>query len=183
MALNDAAPRIPAEHIRAAFAARGILALHYAASVEDACRFLRAGALLSTGDVFLDAADIHATLKRQNKCGPVMFVIETAILATPAARDAGVCKCMPGDAASASWFADAEEVMRDFAVLRHDQMLVLHAGGRLPFGGHLLHVIVDAVCAGALPALWQAALEGGVGAIVEQRACAPDCGCAAESAL
>lgn len=190
MAIADSAIRIPAEHLRAAFAARGVLAFHYAATVDDACRFLRAGVLLTSGEIFLDAADMHARARRPNKCGPVLFVIAAAILSTPAAGDAGVCNCAPSawpsHPAGACWFANADAVVRDFDTARHEHMLVLHAGGNLPFAGFLAKIIVDNPCAlddagdghaRAMTLLRQAMLDGGVTTVLASRDCPCECEC------
>jgi hypothetical protein len=192
MAVTAPPIRIDSAEIRAALVLRGVRTLHYAASVDDACRYLRAGALLAPGDIFLDATDVHAHEHRPNKCGPVLFVLETAILATPAALDAGVCKCppsaWPGRPAHDCWFAGADELLRAFVIGRHQEMLVLRAGGRLPFGACLAKVIVDDPCPDApggdghddaMRALQLAMAEGGVAARLESRVCAKDCGCRA----
>jgi hypothetical protein len=176
--------------IRAALAAKGVATLHYASSVSDACRYLRAGALLAPdppGHIFLDAADVHARERRRNKCGPVLFVFHAAILGTAAACHAGVCKlppsAWPGRTSAACWFADADEMANGFVVGNHQQMVVLRdCGGRLPFGTHLMKLIVDAplpATAGddSLQALRLAMIASGLAVPLKSRTCAPDCGC------
>ena len=178
--------------IRAALAAKGVITLHYAAGVDDACRFLRAGALLADqhpGHVFLDPVDVHARERRRNKCGPVLFVLHAAILRTDAARAAGVCRAAPsawaGRTHDECWFADGGALARGFTVGRHEQMVVIRdCGGRLPFGGHLMQVLVDpAVDAWpGVEAAWdrlrQAGAEGGLAVPLLRRSCEPGCGCA-----
>jgi len=84
---------------------KGVTQLHHANSVITACQFLREGSLISRGtvdrngwfqtpqesdsidknlslwfDVFVDTVDIHDRAKRKNVYGPVLFVLDVAII-------------------------------------------------------------------------------------------------------
>ena len=85
---------------------KGVNELHHANSVATACQFIRSRSLMSRGtveragvfqtfqasddidkrysiwfDVFMDSVDIHERARRANAYGPVLFVLDTRIIA------------------------------------------------------------------------------------------------------
>lgn len=179
---------IPAAHAIEVLRNKGVDSLHYASDVAGACRFLAAGALLTSGsEIFLDAVDIHAREQRVNKCGPVLLVFDAAILDTPAARQVWATRLAPNNwplhAEAERWFCSSEELALDFTIGDHGHMLVIRGGdGALPFGRHLRKLIVDDPqkngnrYAMAAVLLRTAMKTGGIDIPVEKRRCGA-CAC------
>ena len=122
-----------------ALAAKGVDEIHHANSVITSCQFLRRGSLLSRGtiqrqslyqsaqssdrtdkkfglwfDVFTDSVDIHARARRANVYGPVLFVLDAAIIAKAYTGRIWVTKKNPvkwgADTPADRWFQTVEDL-------------------------------------------------------------------------
>ena len=196
---------------------KGITQLHHANSVITACQFLREGSLISRGtvdrngwfqtpqesdsidknlslwfDVFVDTVDIHDRAKRKNVYGPVLFVLDVAIIKKAYTGCVWVTRLNPTKWKSkkheARWFTSADDLADNFVFGEFDQMIVFrHSGGELPFGRYLKEVVVDDpkmkkpgmidFYSMAYGALTLAKTEGEVDVKIKKRRCPTDCKC------
>jgi hypothetical protein len=197
---------------------KGVKEIHHANSILTACQFLRRGALLSRGsteraklhqtaqasdkldqkfslwyDVFTDSVDIHARAKRENAYGPVLFVLDSAMIKEKYTGDVWVTKLNPtkweGVSEKERWFTSIQDLRDNFVKGRFDQMIVFrHNGGVLPFEGHLKEIIVDDpdyrgernqldLYSMALGALLLARTEGNMNLKIRKRKCQSGCKC------
>jgi hypothetical protein len=152
---------------------KGISNLYHANTVLTACQFLKAGALLSRGnlerrkyrqtpqssdpidkkyniwfDVFTDFVDIHHRGGMLNIYGPVLFVIDTSILSKSSTGRVWITKKNPtkwsGLTDQKRWFQSIGEATDGMVYGDFDQMLVFrHCGGELPFEGFVTKIILD----------------------------------------
>lgn len=198
-------------------AEKGITELYHANSVLTASQFLRAGSLLSKGtvkrakmfqtvqgsdeidkewsvwfDVFTDSVDIHQRASRANVYGPVLFVLDSAIMKEACAGAVWVTKLNPTKWKCTThedrWFTSAEDLCEKFVKGQFDQMIVFrHNGGELEFGNYLKEIVLDDpdymgtdrldVYSMAKGALTLAKTEGNVDAPIRRRKCIEGCKC------
>lgn len=152
---------------------KGVSEIHHANSVITSCQFLRRRSLLSRGtierqklyqtaqssdaadrgfglwfDVFTDSVDIHARAGAINVYGPVLFVLDAAMIARAYTGKIWVTKLNPikwtGKKNAERWFQSIDDLKQNFVVGRFDQMIVFrHSGGELPFGTFLKRILLD----------------------------------------
>lgn len=208
---------IPSKHVFEALSEKGVERLHHANSVATACQFLRSKSLLSRGtverigitqtpqasdeidrrysvwfDVFMDSVDIHQRAKRANIYGPVLFEFDISLLDKNGTGRLWLTKLNPtkwsGKPETKRWFQDKKDIEENFILGQFDQMLVArHCGGELPFGNHLIKIILDdpnhedndgidtySMAVGALRLAMQ---DAGLDIPIERRSCKKDCKC------
>lgn len=144
------------------------------------------------GDVFMDTVDIHQRVSDRNKYGPVLFVMDVAVLRTlPATAQVLITRLNPSKWDSTSsdaerYFLSIADLMAGLDIGNFDQMLVVKTNDKVvPFGSHLQAVTLDEprLSTGkgqefndAEAGLNAALLAKGIGIKVSQRLCSP-CGC------
>ncbi|UZE12321.1 hypothetical protein [Pseudomonas sp. B21-053] len=144
------------------------------------------------GDVFMDTVDIHQRVSNRNKYGPVMFVMDIAVLAAlPSTAQVLITRLNPSkwdntinDAQR--YFLTSADLIAGLDVGNFDQMLVVRTDDKIVhFGNYLQAVILDEpkLSSGKSPEfstaeteLNAALLVNGLGVKTSQRLCAP-CGC------
>lgn len=144
------------------------------------------------GDVFMDTVDIHQRVSDRNKYGPVLFVMDVAVLtALPPTAQVLITRLNPSKWDSTindaqRYFLTSADLIAGLDVGNFDQMLVVRTDNKIvPFGNHLKAVILDEPKLGsgksqefstAETELNAALLVKGLGIKISQRLCAP-CGC------
>lgn len=153
--------------------AKGMNELFHANTVATSCGFLEKGALISRGsmerlglkqtpqytdsidkyyslwyDIFLDSSDIHYTIKDINQYGPVLFVIDLAILNNAANGNVWITKCNPTEwknvEESKRWFVSLKDVEDNYSIGVFGYHLVFrHCGGELNIKEHLKEIVLD----------------------------------------
>jgi hypothetical protein len=152
---------------------KGVTSLYHANSVQTACHFLRAKALLSRGsverlgliqtgqtsdqtdkrhsvwfDVFADSVDIHDRARTRNLYGPVLFVLDIDLLERTYTGRVWVTKLNPtkwkGKKRNERWFQSRNDLETNFIYGEFNHMIVFrHCGGAIPFGPYLRKVVLD----------------------------------------
>ncbi len=209
---------IPSAKVAKVLQSAGVSGLYHANSVATACQFLKARSLLSRGtverlgakqtpqgsdsidkrysiwfDVFTDSVDIHARSSRANAYGPVLLVLNTAIITRGHPGAIWVTQSnptkWPDTSRSSRWFQSAADLEKGFVKGRFDQMIVFrHCGGELHLRSHLEAIILDDLShsdadvdtySQAVGALRFAMSEGQLDVPIRRRKCAKGCKCAA----
>jgi len=198
---------------------KGISHLHHANTVTTSCSFLTVGGLVSRGhavqqglpqtpqysdpldqqfgiwyDIFTDTVDIHERASRRNYYGPVLFVLDPAILLSlPPGSDVLVTKKNPtkwvnGEQASDRYFQTPFELSMFLSRGTFDQMITFRTPtGYIPFAGKHTEIVLDnpqgalqngsnAYTAGEAK-LRNAASASGIKVTISQRTCNPNCKC------
>lgn len=207
---------LPPTKTFATLKAAGVKHLHHANSVITSCQFLRRGALLSRGsierhklyqtaqksdeddqkfglwyDVFTDSVDIHQRASQANLYGPVLFVLDLAVVEAENEGRIWITKTNPiywaKKKRAERWFASTEEVKSTFTYGSFGQMIVFrHGGGEIPIRKSLKKIILDdpKVKAGELDywsmaygALKLSMAEGRIDVPIIKRVCAASCKC------
>ena len=130
---------LPSKRVYEVLAEAGIETIHHANSVITSCQFLRHRALLSRGtvrrrrlyqteqssdpkdqrfgiwfDVFTDSVDIHDRAGRDNVYGPVLFVLDSKLIAKAYTGRVWVTKLNPskwkGKKSKERWFQSVGEL-------------------------------------------------------------------------
>ncbi len=165
--------QIPPEHLYKALRNARVDHIYHANTVVTSSHFLRAGALLSRGeveqrglrqtpqssdaidkkhgiwfDVFADSVDIHERASTPNLYGPVLFVLDLKIITDSFPRVVSVTRLNPtkwdGLSEDAKWFTSAEHLEKEFRYGEFDQMIVFReCGGEVSFEAHLKEVVID----------------------------------------
>ena len=161
------------KHVFKALKASGVRSIYHANSLITSCQFLRHGALLSRGsverlgfkqtpqtsdeldkrhsvwfDVFVDSVDIHDRASQENFYGPVLFVMDTALIEKSYTGKIWVAKLNPtkwsGKTQKQCWFQSKEDLETNFEYGDFDHMVVFrHCGGELPFRSYLREIVID----------------------------------------
>ncbi|MBW8365310.1 MAG: hypothetical protein K0M39_12230 [Rhizobium sp.] len=213
---------IPSKHVFEALQQKGVTEIHHVNSVVTACQFLRSKSLMSRGtverlgvkqtpqssdqldkrygiwfDAFADTVDIHGRASRANAYGPVMFVLDAAVIEKTYTGRVWVTKLNPTKWANKSddarWFRDKADLDANLVKGRFDQMIVFrHSGGELPFRGFLKKIVLDDpqqhnangvdLFSMGVGALRLAMSDSGLDIPIERRACKPNCQCTANYA-
>lgn len=198
---------------------KGIQHLYHANSVTTSDTFLRQGGLISRGtveknhwpqtaqytdnidkqygvwhDVFLDSDDYHRRISNRNQYGPVVFVMESAILnGLPAKSAVYVTRSNPtkwsdGQNHDDRYYSTTDQLHAELVCGTFDQMITIRIpSGILPFGEYLREVILDNPASkrqdgtdafsGSLAQLISAARHGRVKSPIRERTCNPSCRC------
>jgi len=165
--------QLPSKAAYKVLAEKGVEHLHHANSVITSCQFLRAGRLISRGniarngmfqtpqssdkddqnfgvwfDVFADSVDIHARARTANAYGPVLFVLDAKIIDEAYTGPIWVTKTNPikwkGRSHEERWFTSIQDLKDNFVMGCFDQMIVFrHCGGALPIKKYLKEIILD----------------------------------------
>lgn len=149
--------------------------LHHANTVTTSCTFLQLGGLASRGhvegkglsqtpqytdaadkqfgiwnDIFVDSVDIHERASRRNCYGPVLFVLDAAIIDhLPPGSEVVVMKKNPtkwvvGEPDERRYFSGVHDLDENFSKGEFDHMIVIRGGdGLLPFQSFVKHILVD----------------------------------------
>lgn len=210
--------------VHAVLMQKGISHLHHANTVTTSCSFLRSGGLVSRGlavklgvpqtpqdsdaidqqfgiwhDIFTDTVDIHARASQRNYYGPVLFVLDTAmLLSLPSGSDVLVTKKNPtkwvnGEQASDRYYQTPAELSMFLSRGTFDQMIIVRTpSGHLPFAGKHAEIVLDNpqgklqngsdAYVSAEAKLRTTASASGVKATISQRACNPNCKCVGQYA-
>lgn len=209
---------LAAQHVYDVLSEKKVTTINHANSVVTACEFLRRGALLSRGtaerqgllqssqdsdeidkrhsiwfDVFADSVDIHGRASRVNVYGPVLFILDAAIVTKAYTGRIWVTKLNPtkwgGVPPKDRWFQNKAD-LKNLVKGRFDQMVVFrHCGGELPLASFLKGILLDDpgittkddlnLYSVAWGALTLAASQGGVSVKISKRKCVVGCGCVA----
>lgn len=205
-------------HVHKALVEAGVRRIHHANTVLTACQFLKAKSLLSRGtvagrglkqtpqytdrldkqysiwfDVFVDSVDIHARANAENLYGPVLFVLDVALLKEVYTGRVWVTKLNPTKWARTPsqkrWFQSREDLNENFVYGTFDHMIVFrHCGGELPFGQFLREIVLDDpnivtdpgdvdLYGIAYGALRLAMTDAGIDVPIRRRKCARRCRC------
>lgn len=209
---------IPSKQVFEVLSGKGVTHLHHANSVATACEFLRSGALLSRGsvdrkglfqtsqysdaidrrnslwfDIFMDSVDIHHRARAANMYGPVLFVIDAALLSEEYTGRLWVTKVNPtkwdGRTRDQKWFSSKGDLEQNFTYGTFDQMIVArHCGGEIPLRYALTKIILDEPNRITIPgnvdiysmsygALRLAMQQGKIDVPIERRRCRSGCTC------
>jgi hypothetical protein len=208
---------LPSKQVHRALVNVGATHIHHANTVLTACQFIRARALLSRGtverrgllqtdqysdgldkkygiwfDVFTDSVDIHARAGYANHYGPVLFVLDVALIEKAYTGRVWVTKLNPtkwkGRSAAERWFQSKDDLADNFSYGTFDHMIVFrHCGGELPFGKYLEKVVLDDpkmetedgrdLFSVGYGALRLAMTDTGLNVPIERRACKARCRC------
>lgn len=200
----------------------GVTNLHHANTVTTSCTFLEHGALLSRGyverhdlkqtpqgsddldkrfriwdDVFLDHVNIHhrgGRRKGPNQYGPVLFVLELAILLQlPSGTDVRVTRMNPirwtaNQKDEDRWFLASSDLSGNVSFGDFDKMLVIRTpDGKIDFPDRKVKIMLDdpkrPLSSGvdayghAEQRLLKAAQQGRVVATIASHQCQPECQC------
>lgn len=145
-------------------------------------------------DIFLDSDDYHRRINNRNQYGPVVFVMESTILnGLPAGSAVYVTRSNPtkwsdGQNQDDRYYSTTGQLRAELMLGTFDQMVTIRIpGGILPFGQHLLEVILDNPAAlrldgtdafsGSLTQLTTAAKHGHVKSPIRERSCNLGCKC------
>lgn len=211
--------------LTAVLAAKGVANLYHANSVLTAFHFIREGALLSRGtvdrmglkttsqqsdpidrrhsiwfDVFVDTVDIHHRARKMNVYGPVLFVLDPAVIQMNETGAISVTARNPmGTTANPNgwvgltrdkrWLSASDLDVR-LCPGNFEQMIVFrHTGGTLPFNECLKEVILDdpgikaegvELFSAAYGTLSTALATAGLEVPIRRRPCRSACACRAD---
>jgi hypothetical protein len=208
---------LPSRAVFDVLEANGVTEIFHANSVLTSCHYLRARALLSRGtverrqheqspqasdeidrrmsiwfDVFTDSVDIHSRASNRNNYGPVLFVLDAAIIRRVYTGRIWVTKSNPttwrGKAGDERWFQSKDELQNGFVAGDFGHMIVFrHCGGELPFGDSLRRIVLDDpdiqraqdidLFSSAHGALSNAIAASGLNVAIDRRHCVAACRC------
>lgn len=201
---------------------KGIDLLYHANTVTTSLAFLQLGGLASRerverdgfrqteqytdntdkrdgiwNDVFTDTVDIHARIRNANDYGPVLFVLNAAVLtALPAQTEIWVtrtnpCKWTAGLQTCDRYFQTTAQLATGLTKGTFDQIITFRVtNGVIPFGAYLQDIILDNLRVShadgeerfivAQRALRTAARTGRITTSITRRNCGSDCRCHAK---